>query len=43
LAKGLQGLGPMSLRVLCQSLQHADLDETSGASRGLGGLVQPAL
>ena len=31
----------MSLRVVCQGLQHADLEETSGASRGLGGLVQP--
>jgi hypothetical protein len=38
LAKGLQCLRPMSLRVPCQSLQHADLDETSGASRCVGGL-----
>jgi hypothetical protein len=28
----------MCPRVPCQSLQHADLDETSGASRCVGGL-----
>ena len=38
LAKGLQGLLPMSLRVPCQSLQYADLDGTSGASKCVGGL-----
>jgi hypothetical protein len=38
-AQGLQCLRPMSLRVRCQSLKHADLDETPGASRGRGGFV----
>ena len=39
--EALQGLRAMSLRVVRQSLQHADLEETSGASGCLGGAVQP--
>ena len=31
----------MSLRVVCQGLQHADLDGAPGASRCLGGAEQP--